>query len=550
MDEVAADLDALEKRIALARSRQDFPHFSETYLQIRTKTQAVVPLKLNQIQRIVEQRKREAIAAGRKPRFLILKYRRLGMSTLDIARNMHRLVTRDHQDLLTLAHTREETEQMFRAALLMYEMLPEAMRPRRRAENQSEIDLPERHSIYRIATAGAKAPGRGGTFARIHGSEVSRWPGDADDVADLLAGLTEAASHGEVSLESTPYGVGTWFHVMWEECRGGQGAWVPIFVRWFDDPECRLPVPEDFQPTDEEAVFMRRHGLTLEQLAWRRAKQKELGKLYRQEYPEDDVSCFLTSGIHFFDVARVQALAGTARPLLSREDDGRLDIWVAPEAHHRYVAGGDVAEGTEHGDWSVCGVLDRETGEQVARWRGRARPEVFAEKCAALCTLYHRAQLGIERNNHGHSALNTAINKLHYANLYEHEDYDQVDGRSKKAGWPTNSKTRPIMLDDLSAGIMPGGGMRVNDPVFLTEMLAFVDNGNGKYEARTGQHDDDLMAWAIAWQLRSKPAPVSWVSEIAAGGTSENTRDTRDGQRILSSERPFSDRGSRPELHG
>jgi hypothetical protein len=50
---------------------------------------------------------------------------------------------------------------------------------------------------------------------------------------------------------------------------------------------------------------------------------------------------------------------------------------------------------------------------------------------------------------------------------------------------------------------MEEGHIQVNDRIFLAECKTFVDH-SGKYEADSGQHDDSVMAWGIAWQARKQ----------------------------------------------
>ena len=47
---------------------------------------------------------------------------------------------------------------------------------------------------------------------------------------------------------------------------------------------------------DSEGAF----SLTPEQLKWRRNKKLELKEFFKQEYPEDPLTCFLTSGNSYF----------------------------------------------------------------------------------------------------------------------------------------------------------------------------------------------------------------------------------------------------------
>ena len=52
---------------------------------------------------------------------------------------------------------------------------------------------------------------------------------------------------------------------------------------------------EDAQ-SEEECALVGAHGLTREQIAFRRRLQRQFGVLARQEYPESADDCFLASG--------------------------------------------------------------------------------------------------------------------------------------------------------------------------------------------------------------------------------------------------------------
>jgi hypothetical protein len=68
-------------------------------------------------------------------------------------------------------------------------------------------------------------------------------------------------------------------------------------------------------------------------------------------------------------------------------------------------------------------------------------------------------------------------------------------------GWSTNSKTRPIMLDELAEAVHEHH-MTVRDVDFIGECLTFRRQSSGNYAGGSGSHDDTVMKWAIAWQMR------------------------------------------------
>jgi hypothetical protein len=180
-----------------------------------------------------------------------------------------------------------------------------------------------------------------------------------------------------------------------------------------------------------------------------------------------------------------------------------LRIWQQPIKGRQYVIGADTGEGLADGDASCACVLDRVTGEQVAELHGRVAPDIFGHQLAALGRFYNYALLGVERNNHGHSTLNTLRNTIHYNRLYKHHDYDDQSGKKKTIlGWPTTSKTRTPMVDDFCAAVANGDCL-IHSAGLIDECFTFVVLGSNDTGAQEGSHDDRVIAAAFAWQLRN-----------------------------------------------
>ncbi len=494
--------------------------FMETFLKIRSVTDEEIPFTLNPLQRKLAEIRRKTRAAGKKPRFIVLKARKGGITTYVQGLCVWRVCTRENAQAVTLGPEDEGTEKIFEVADRFYGSMDPRVRPARLTEhNKRTLDFPGLRSSYYVGTAGKKAFARGSTITIYHGTEVAFWPGKMAAQDNLLAGLDVAAEYGEGWLESTANGYGNLFHALWEDAKAGSGPWVPIFLPWWFDTKYRIPLTRDQGAellnglSDEEKELSRLHRLTLEQVAWRRAKQKERKRLFVQEYPEDDVTCFILTGTCFFDREKIQAarLRAAGKPPIAwkKFDDAGISdlrVWKEPRRGHRYAAGGDVAEGTPDGNFSVLGIVDIDTMEQVACLRGKWKPEEFGRRSAALSSHYNEALLGLERNNHGHSALNTLANTLEYPNLYYHTEYDSSSGgRHRVLGWPTTPKTRPIMLDRFRDAVEDGETDAV-DEVMLSECMTFVsrstDGGARKYMAADGTKDDSIFGWAVAFMMR------------------------------------------------
>lgn len=490
-----------------AIKNQTIENFLATRIKVKSLHNEIVSLKAKEVQLIHQKRKDDVIRAGGKPRFLLLKSRRMGMTTWEQSLSYRATVSQPNTTCVTLADNKFNTKTIFRMVTLMARLDPK--QPKGLQETKVSIEVPSLNSLFYIGTAGSRSFSRGDNVYRAHGSEVAWWPGDFDTIENLVVGITEAARHGEVIFETTANGASGWYYEKFKEAMAGGNHWNALFYPWYLDPENMiLPTPLSQQEfydtvTTDEMQFQNENNLTLPQMLWRRDKHKELKKLFLQEYPETWVEAFLIRGNSFWDAELIDSLIKKIKkPLTVREN---LIIWKKAESGRQYCAGGDTSEGNVNSDSSVCAILDKETGEQVAVLRGKWRPEVFARKAIALCIEYNEAIFACEINNHGHSVMNTVMNTLHYKHIFYRKkplDRNKFDQQKEEniPGWHTNASTRPLLLDDLNEA-MESGFMQVNDETFLAECKTFVDNG-GRYEADEGQHDDSIIAWGIAWQCR------------------------------------------------
>ena len=513
-----SSVSSLRKYLALADRaqrvldmRNDPRPWIEANLFIRTKDQSVIPFRFNAVQ--------VDYYENRTNRDMILKGRQYGFTSESCALLFADCILRPNTVSVIVAHDTESTERIFGIVRLFWERLPQAEKKRvgkPRYSSKKEIYWPKINSHFYVGTAGSLTFGRGQTINNLHCSEGAYWP----KLQEALIALSEAVPlHGRIIIESTANGMGNYFHDLWVEAKQQANTYQPRFYQWWWNPEYRLPGQPLGDLTEEERQLKEAWGLNEDQLRWRREKLRDLRDRFPQEYPENDVHCFLTSGRCCFDTAALldaqRRIAGEPKPesiLRLEAQNGKslqvapatLLVWRRPEEGRKYVIGVDVGEGLSHGDASVACVLDWETGEQVAELYGRIPTGQFAHRLDALGRLYQQAELGVESNNHGHTVLDALANTLNYSPLYHHHSYDQSGTNREKLGYPTNAKTKPIMTDDLAEAIAEGY-LQIHSAGLVDECLTFVVTDSGSQEAQPGKYDDRVMAAAIAWQVRKRP---------------------------------------------
>lgn len=475
---------------------------AEELLRVRDRHGCVRALIPNQAQKMFEERR------GRQN--IVLKARQMGMTTWVAARFFLRTITRPGTLTLQVAHTREAAESIFRIVQRMWEELPgdfgEGPLVRSRA-NAGQMVFPRLDSEYRVASACDVGVGRGLSVQNLHCSEVGSWPGDA---GATLAGLRAAlAPDGELVLESTPNGAYGAFYDEWcagVDEAGASDALVRHFLPWWMEPSYvgrRVRVM-----TDVEAALVERHGLSEEQIGFRRGLERSYGGMRSQEFAEDAETCFRATGSCFFDIEAIEQRMDEVNRALVARRAGALMMWFLPAAGCEYIVAVDSAGGGDEGDFAAVQVIDRETGLQCAELQERLRPAELAKVAVELAKEYHGALIAVERNNHGAAVLAYIETSEHYGRVYR---------QGNEAGWLTTAVSKPEMTARLGSLLEQRPEM-FQSRRLLGECRTFVGRERGKTGAANGAHDDLVMAMAVAQAVRAE-MPVTglrarWANAI------------------------------------
>lgn len=284
------------------RLRDDFAHYAEKCLRIRTKEGGLLAFHLNQAQRYLHEVVEKQLAETGKVRVIILKGRQQGMSTYVEGRLFWKVTHRTGVRAFILAHEQDASNNLFEMALRYYENCPEVVRPHLGSANSKELYFNKLDSGYKVATAGTKGAGRSSTIQYLHASEAAFWP-NADEHAKGVMQAVPDAPGTEVFIESTANGVGNYFHQQWQMAESGDSDYIPVFIPWFWQTEYAKEPPPGFTLTSEEEDLREQFRLSNAQLFWRRSKIAELSTsgidgahAFRQEYPNTPADSFSLSG--------------------------------------------------------------------------------------------------------------------------------------------------------------------------------------------------------------------------------------------------------------
>jgi hypothetical protein len=408
---------------------------------------------------------------------------------------------------------------------------------KRRLANRRELLFENLDSSVFVDTAENDEAGQGFTSNGFVGSEFSRWPKNpAETLANIRGSLAPRAT---VDLECTANGAQGPFYELVNLALEGEGIYKLNFFEWWHTHEYRL----DLTPTqskelkadladidskmeieketkqraeieswkrDEYLIRSDAH-LQLQQVAWRRSQLSADAKRFRENYPEDPRSCFLTEGNSFFDnevIARRKLELKNFRPYKIGRNKEAILFWK-PRPNVRYLIGSDVSEGmsaNESGtdlDYSCAHVIEQDSGEQVAHYRARVRPDQLAADLAYLGRMYNNAVIAVERNSYGTATLLFLEREENYPNIYMHPHLEEITGTvGGKMGFPTDKSTRPIALSYVQRWVEENPNM-VWSEEFCSECLSFIRTPAGRPQAAAGAHDDSVAAAWVAHGARA-----------------------------------------------
>jgi hypothetical protein len=458
---------------------------AEDLLRVRDREGVERPLKAHAVQRAFEH--------GRGQQNIVLKARQIGITTWVAGRFFLKTITARGVLTVQVAQTREAAEGIFRMVQRFWECLPEDMRegPLRRSKaNAGQMCFPELDSEFRVVSAGDENAGRGLTVQYLHCSEVSRWPGDA---SATLAGLRATlAPGGEMVMESTPNGAYGCFYEEWGRA-ASSGVVQHFFPWWMEEAYVGAPVGE---LREDEQRLVLTHGLTAEQIGFRRGLEASYRGLRSQEFAEDAESCFKATGECCFEVEAVEArLASVGEPIEVRRG-GALQIWLPPVAGNEYLVAVDTAGGGADGDFAAVQVIEMGSGLQCAELQQRLGTLELARVSAELARAYGGALIAVERNNHGAGVLAYLDSVERYARVYE---------QAGVAGWLTTAGSKPGMVSRMGALLVESPWLFFSRRL-LGECRTFVTMAGAKTGAANGAHDDCLMAMAIGQAVRAELA--------------------------------------------
>ena len=424
----------------------------------------------------------------------LLKARQIGGTTMIAFFFFWMALFRKNFRVLVVAHRDDSAKIIFEIYQRFYDLLPGFLKIRTTKDTEQEIKFFHGGRI-RVTTAGSEGI-RGSTWNAVHASEFAFYR----DINTAMAAIMQTlAPNAFVVLETTANGMNEAKSV-WDAPNG----YYKHFVGWTSEPTYVSNKKPNPAPNEPELDYIQKHKLPPKRANWyiETLRTKCVGHqpTFDQEYPIDPITAFLTSGSRFF--SKVYDIS-------EEPEHTGLKIFHRPQPYHVYSAGIDTASGNQDGDFSATVILDVTDPKRpviAATLQGHYKVSDYSEKAYELVKSYNALAV-IETNFHG-AAVQEYFEQQFYPHLYIRIVYDKVgDQHVDRIGWWTSRSTRSILLTGLNR-VLANGALRVTDPRIQWQINHFVFGGTGKAEAAAGEHDDLVLALAMAVEGIEQVAPV------------------------------------------
>ena len=504
-----------------AKCVKDTPYALKTYLQTYDNTRSqYVPLVLfpDQVNLINDYDTYEENIA--------LKYRQAGVSTVTAAWSSKKLVTaskKKPEKILIIANKLDTSMEFANKVRGFVDQWPSWFGVGFSAEKNSQRHFKLTNGCEVKAVATSKDALRGYTPTILIFDEAAFIDADDDFWSACMASLSTG---GKVIVISTPNGFDPIYYTIYDQAMRGMNDFKITEMFWYRDPRYASDLKllkvkdvvhymlnrEDYNDEEitvdfSDVIPRERNYEKIKELllngykpysSWFEGMAKKL-KFDRRKISQELECNFLGSGDNVIPNDTVENIKQNFMiPPENKFMGGSLWQWKEPVAGHKYIMGIDVSRGDSEDFTTFC-IIDFDSREQVLEYLGKIPPDVAAEVAFKWATMYN-AFIVIDITGGMGVSTSRKLQEMGYKNLY-------VDGVNIADKWKYNpramEKIPGLNFNSKRVQIIAAfeESLRHNFIVrssrLVNELGTFV-YVNGRPDHQKGQHDDLIMAMAMA----------------------------------------------------
>ena len=304
---------------------------------------------------------------------IILKFRQAGVTELISMFCLWLAMFRPNKNIQIISIKDRVAKKVLRRIKYMYRNLPDFLRVKvvngkpGEVGTQTEIEFSNGSIITSIPTTEDAGRSEAVSLLILDEAAIVRWASQI-----WAAAFPTLSTGGSAILNSTPYGVGNFFHKQWVDSVAGGNEFFPIRLDWRMHPE--------------------------RDLEWYRVMSAVLGPRRTAQEIDGD---FLTSGSSVFDLVDIKAIEDSLSEIEIFEirEGGNLVTVKPPKPGERYYLGADIATGRSR-DYSTFSIMNR-AGEEYEYFKGKIQVSQFADLILREGKRFNRALLAPESNDIG-----------------------------------------------------------------------------------------------------------------------------------------------------
>jgi len=246
-----------------------YKRWIEDNLSIVNKDGQLVPFKLNAIQ------DRYLTQDTSNKKDILLKARQQGFSSLILAMFTADFLLKENVYNVVVADNTDNAQGLLKRVKDYLRCIDPDIEKALKYNSKYELYLEKFNNTYQIGTAENINFGRSKTITNLHMSEAAFYP----HLTEILSGAMQAVvPTGRTIIETTANGFNE-FKDLWDRSERGETSFKPLFYK-----------ASDFYSQE----FLEN-------------KKRELGeRMFKQEYPNDSIEAFITSGQCYFDTESLE----------------------------------------------------------------------------------------------------------------------------------------------------------------------------------------------------------------------------------------------------